>query len=53
MLRCVPHAAKVAPLLAQAWSRSTGVALNGQAIGDAPTPERTPASASQPAWAGR
>jgi hypothetical protein len=53
MLRCVPQAARVAPLLAQAWSHSTGVALNGQAIGDAQVPERAPASASQPAWAGR
>jgi hypothetical protein len=53
MLRCVPQAADVALLLAQAWSRSTGVALNGQAIGDAQAAGRAPATPSQPAWAGR
>jgi hypothetical protein len=53
MLRCVPQAAGVARLLAQAWSRSTGVALNGQAIGDAQAADEAPSSPSQPAWAGR
>lgn len=53
MLRCVPQAAVVARLLAQAWSRSTGVALNGQAIGDAQAADRSQAASAQPAWAGR
>jgi hypothetical protein len=53
MLRCVPQAAEVALLLAQAWSRSTGVALNGQVIGDAQAADRSPSTPSQPAWAGR
>ncbi len=53
MLRCVPQAAAVAQLLAQAWSRSTGMALNGQAIGDAELADLTPSNPSQPAWAGR
>jgi hypothetical protein len=53
MLRCVPQAAAVAQLLAQAWSHSTGLALNGQAIGDTAAASRPPATPQQPAWAGR
>jgi hypothetical protein len=53
MLRCVPQAAEVARVLAQAWAKSTGLALNGQAIGDAQAADRDPSHASQPAWAGR
>jgi hypothetical protein len=47
MLRCVPQAAEVARLLAQAWSRSTGVALNGQAIGGAELADRQHATPAQ------
>ncbi len=53
MLRCVPQAAAVARLLAQAWSRSTGVALSGPVIGEVPVADRGLSSASQPAWAVR
>ncbi len=53
MLRCIPQAAAVAQLLAGAWSRSTGTALNGQAIGQPDLADRGPASPAQPAWAGR
>ncbi len=56
MLRCVPQAAEVARVLAQAWSSSTGVALHGQAIGAPDAPEAAgPAQPqpAQPAWAGR
>jgi hypothetical protein len=53
MLRCVPQAAVVARVLAQAWSHSTGVALNGQAIGAADPANRQPAAPAQAVWAGR
>jgi hypothetical protein len=53
MLRCVPQAADVARLLAQAWSRSTGVALNGQAIGDAELAGRQHAAPARAVLAGR
>jgi hypothetical protein len=53
MLRCVPQAAAVAGLLAQAWSSSTGVALNGQVIGEPDKASRLQQTPSQPVWAGR
>jgi hypothetical protein len=53
MLRCVPQAAAVAGLLAQAWSRSTGVALNGQVIGEPDKADRPQHAQSQPVLAGR
>ncbi len=53
MLRCVPQAAEVARLLAQAWSRSTGVALNGQVIGEFDQADRQHATPAQAVWAGR
>jgi hypothetical protein len=47
MLRCVPQATEVAQLLAQAWSRCTGVALNGQAIGEAGLAKRQQPGSAQ------
>ncbi len=50
MLRCVPQAAEVARLLAQAWSKRTGLAAEAQSFGaDAAVPGSDP----QPALAGR
>jgi hypothetical protein len=53
MLRCVPHAGEVARLLAQAWSRSTGVALNGQQIGDLVPADRQHAVPARAVWSAR
>ena len=50
MLRCVPDAAEVARLLAQAWSQATGLAPEPRAA--APRPETSAHGSNQPALAG-
>ena len=52
MLRCVPHAADVARLLAQAWSSSTGLPVSQAAAGAASAPQAD-AGGAQPALASR
>ena len=51
MLRCVPDAAEVARLLAQAWSQATGLAPEPRAAA-APRPEASAHGSNQPALAG-
>jgi hypothetical protein len=52
MLRCVPHAAEVARVLAAAWSRSTGNSAAQQSF-ESTAPQRGDSSSVQPALAGR
>ena len=51
MLRCVPHAAQVATLLADAWRLETGAAVLSTDVSNEAT--ATPARQQQPALAGR
>ena len=53
MLRCVPNAAEVARVLAQAWSQSTGTAAWATSFGAEPAAKARPGAAQQPALAGQ